>query len=280
MPRDHHGCLLATCLIAGFCLAEEPDIDTPRESSVTQEVIDGKASFYIKPLEVQAGSYPNFSGEVFRPYPERYPGYLNLPDRESRDAARKLSEVDGLHRRVSSFFPGGWDPLNGVPLAFLTKDLQAAGYTGTKEDAGIGLLDIFRIKLSTPEHKSTFPNRLVLHIQFQKGERETTLPVDMDLYERDGVYGLADRFKVHNEIASIAKSYFGIRKGFTDFPTSMRLTKLTGFDPELGIEDLPPIKGAMLLHHVYLGSYRVVSGWQWIGRPPGLWGSLQRGFVQ
>ena len=234
MPRNHHGCLLATCLIAGFCLAEEPDIDTPRESSVTQEVIDGKASFYIKPLEVQAGSYPNFSGEVFRPYPERYPGYLNLPDRESRDAARKLSEVDGLHRRVSSFFPGGWDPLNGVPLAFLTEDLQAAGYTGTKEDAGIGLLDIFRIKLSTPEHKSTFPTRLVLHIQFQKGERETTLPVDMVLYERDGVYGLADRFKVHNEIASIAKSYFGIRKGFTDFPTSMHLTKLTGFDPDLG----------------------------------------------
>ena len=73
---------------------------------------------------------------------------------------------------------------------------------------------------------------------------------------------------------------FGPRRGFNDPPTKVRLSKLTGFEPKIAISDLPQLKGAMLLHHVYLGSYRVTSGWQWAGRPEGLFESQQKGFVQ
>lgn len=272
--------VLVACLGTMFSLADEQVNDIPRESSKTLEVIDGKNSFYYKPQPVQAGSYPTFIGEVFRPYPERYPGYLDLPDTESRDAARALHKIDGLNRRVSTFLPGGWDALKGVPLAFLTEDLQSAGYTGLVDDAALGMLDIFRISLSTPEHETIFPDRTVLHIQFLKGEREESLEIDMELVSSDGTYRISDIYETHSELARVLSSYFGIRRGFEDSPTSMRLTKLTGFDPKTSIIGLPSMKGAMLVHHVYLGSYRVVSGWQWTGRPTGLWGSLQRGFVQ
>ena len=280
MIRQHCCCALVTFLIGGFSFAEEQTGDIPRESSKTVEVIDGKSSFYIKPPVVQAGSYPQFVGEVFKPYPEVFPGWQKLSDLKSRQEAIDLGAIDGLNRRVSSFFPGGWDALEGVPLAFVSEELRAAGYSATSEDAGIGLLDIFRIKLSTPEHKTTFPSGLVLQVQFTKGERELTVDIKMDLRKSLGVYGISDLYRVHREIASVSKSYFGIRRGFKDFPTTMRLTKLTGFDPNTAISELPAIKGAMLLHHVYLGQYRVVSGWQWIGRPPGLSGSLQPGFVR
>ena len=45
--------------------------------------------------------------------------------------------------------------------------------------------------------------------------------------------------------------------------------KMTGFDIEsMDINDMPEIVGVPLVHHIMLGSYRVVSGWQWAGRPP------------
>lgn len=270
----HKLLVVVLVLVTGFTQAE-----TPRETSKTLEIVDAKNSFYVKPPIVQAGHSPTFVGEVFQPRFSKYPGLLNLKDEASFKLATELSTISGINRRISSFMVAGWDDIKGVPLAFVIDDLIEAGYSGELHDVRTGLLDIFRIELSTPEHDTVFPTELVLQTEFTKGNKTHTSYAEMTSDHRDGVYrlrsvdlSLVDLNEVRNE--------FGPRQGFTDVPTKMRLAKLTGFDPETAISDLPQIKGAMLIHHVYLGSYRVTSGWQWIGRPDGLFESQQKGFVQ
>ena len=261
-------------LFAGFILAE-----TPRETSKTIEIVDGKSSFYVKPPIVQAGHSPTFVGEVFRPRFQKYPGLLELKDQASFKTAADLQKIQGLNTRISSFMVAGWDDISGVPLAFVFEDLIEAGYSGTQTDVRTGLLDIFRIELSTPEHKTIFPTELLLHTEYTKGSKSRSTHTEMVSDHRDGVYRFRSIDLSLMELLEI-RSDFGPRQGFSDVPTKMRLSKLTGFDPNSAIPDLPPIKGAMLIHHVYLGSFRVTSGWQWIGRPEGLFESQQKGFVQ
>ena len=261
-------------VVTGFSQAE-----TPRETSKTLEIVDGKTSYYVKPPSVQAGHTPTFVGEVFQSRFSRYPGLLNLKDEASFNKALELNKISGLNRRISSFMVAGWDDIKGVPLAFVIDDLIAAGYSGELHDVRTGLLDIFRIELSTPEHDTVFPTELVLHTEYTKGSKTHTSYTAMTSDQRDGVYRLRSVDLSLMDLNEI-RSEFGPRQGFTDVPTKMRLTKLTGFDPETAISDLPDIKGAMLIHHVYIGSYRVTSGWQWIGRPQGLFESQQMGFVQ
>lgn len=265
---------LILLVFTGFTQAE-----TPRETSKTLEVVEGKSSFYVKPPIVQAGHTPSFVGEVFLPRFHKYPGLLELTDEASFRTATNLQNIRGVNSRISSFMAAGWDDIEGVPLAFVVEDLIEAGYSGKQYDVRIGLFDIFRIELSTPEHNTLFPGELLLHTEYTKGGKSHTTYAEMVSDHRDGVYRLRSIDLALMALDEI-RNTFGPRQGFTDLPTKMRLSKLTGFDPQIAIEDLPPIKGAMLVHHVYLGSFRVTSGWQWIGRPEGLFESQQNGFVQ
>ena len=250
-----------------------------RESSKQLETVDGKTSFYAKPLPVQAGHTPIFVGEVFQPRIKKYPGFLDLHDSKSIQIAKDLVNIDGVNRSLGSFLPASWKDIRGVPLAFVENDLIAAGYSGTSSDANIGLLDIFRIELAVPEYETEFPADLVLHIEFKKNLQERILPVDIYSEHRDGVYKLLNPKITLLDFGEIYE-FFGPRRGFDDVPTTMALTKVSGFNPQKAISELPPIEGAMLIHHIYIGSFRVVSGWQWAGRPTGLFESQQLGFVQ
>ena len=262
-------------VFTGFTQAE-----APRETSKTLEMIEGEPSYYVKPPVVQAGHSPVFVGEVFRSPFEIYPGLHKLKkDEASFKTAMELSTIAGLNTRISSFMVAGWDDIRGVPLAFVVDDLIEAGYSGTHRDVRTGLLDIFRIELSTPEHNTVFPIELLLHTEYTKGDQSYTTIGEMVSEHRDGVYRLQSIDRALMELDNVFDE-FGPPQGFKDVPRKMHLSKLTGFDPNVAIKDLPQIEGAMLIHHVYLGSYRVTSGWQWIGRPEGLFESQQKGFVQ
>ena len=266
---------LILLIFTSFSKAEEP-----KEISKTLRMVDGKSSYYVDPPIVQAGHFPTLVGEVFSPRFEMYPGLLNFRnDVASFKTAIELDTISGLNTHISSFMVAGWDDIRGVPLAFVAEDLINAGYSGEMHDVKTGLLDIFRIELSTPEHETVFPTALLLHTDYIKGDRSYTTIAEMVSDHRDGVYRLKSIDLALMELAEVSKE-FGPSQAFNDLPKKMRLSKLTGFNPNVAIEDLPPIKGAMLIHHVYLGSYRVTSGWQWIGRPEGLFESQQKGFVQ
>ena len=267
------------CLVLAAIVVSNP-AEEPRESSKTLELIDGVPSYYIKPPAVQAGHTPTLVGEVFLPRHQQYPGLLNMKDEASLQQALQLNSISGLSSHVSSFMIAGWDDIDGVPLAYVVDDLVEAGYSGEMHDARTGLLDIFRIELLTPEHDDTvFPQKLLLHTEYRKGDKTHTTVGDMVSDHRDGIYRISS---VDLSLMELQEVYneFGPRQGIMDDPTKMRLTKLTGFNPHTAIPNLPSVKGAMLIHHVYLGSYRITSGWQWIGRPEGLFESQQRGFVQ
>ena len=272
MKRSVHA-LMLLCL-CGYTAAEEP-----RETSKRLERIDGMPSFYVAPEPVQAGHTPKLVGEVFGTQLDLFPGFAFLTDPQSVQIAKELNTIDGLNRRLTAYFPGGWDDIEGVPLAYVVDDLIDAGYSGTYTDASMGLLNLFRIELSTPEHKTDFPIDMLLHVDFTKDDRVESSIFDMVSDHRDGIYHLKSPDLTFSELGEIYEM-FGPRRGFDDDPTKMILTKMTGLDPQTAIEDLPPIEGTMLVHHVYIGSFRVVSGWQWIGRPLGLHESQQPGFVQ
>ena len=244
-------------------------------------MIDGKPSYYIKPLQEQAGIYPLQVGEVFRTWWEKYPGLKNFDDEESVNIALTLPEIagTGLDRFISSFLPGNWPEVKGVPLAFVKDDLINAGFSGTDVDAPLGLLELFQIELVTPEFTANFPDELVLHVEVSKGVKQKNLLYQMTNVNEDGLYKLEDVRLVLNQFGQL-KNEFGPPSGFFIDPTRMRLTKLTGFNVGEALPDLPSIVGTMLIHHVSIGSFRVVSGWQWIGRPHGLHGTQQAGFVQ
>ena len=159
------------------------------------------------------------------------------------------------------------------------EDLINAGYSGGLEDAASGMLSLFRIHLSTPAHVTDFPIELTLVVDFNKDEQQRTIEVEMISEDLNGVYQFRNSATVHAKLRDVSRE-IGPRRGFTDKPTNIRLSKLLGFNPHSAIEGLSPIEGAMLLHHVYIGSFRVVSGWQWAGRPIGLHESQQLGFVQ
>ena len=257
-------------------------MEISRETSQKLEFIDGEISFYVKPLRVGAGTYPKLIGDVFRPQVDQFPGLLNLNDQEALKIARNLESLEHLDddsRHVSSFLPGLWEPLEGVPMAYFTTDLVNAGYSGKNHDAMEGLLTLFRVVLSTPNYVTSFPEILHLKIDFQKGEHVESISVELFSDYSDGAYRIKNVSEVIFDINDISER-FGPRKGFTDLGTNIHLSSLSGFDPRSAIHDLPPIQGTMLIHHIYIGSYRVMSGWQWAGRPSGLYGSQQPGFVQ
>ena len=253
--------------------------DPPRETSTQLEWKNGELSYYVAPHIEQAGTYPRLVGEVFSSMWEKYPGLRDLPDGYSVEDALQLTNLGGMSHEVTDLLPGAWEPLRGIPLAFFAQDLVDAGYSGELHDARLGLLDLFSIHLTTPEHITEFPPELVLVIDLTKGTRHETLMFDMFSENRDGVYRYRNPSLVYMELGEMYR-VFPRRKGFADDPTEMRASRLVGFDPETMIQDLPPLEGAILVHHLYIGSYRVVSGWQWAGRPLGLHGSQQKGFVQ
>ena len=47
----------------------------------------------------------------------------------------------------------------------------------------------------------------------------------------------------------------------------LKVMKITGFDENsVIVVDLPRIEGVVMTHELYLGSFKVVSGWQWDDR--------------
>lgn len=259
-------------------------VESTRESSKRIEKIDGKNSYYVKPPVVGAGSFPTFVGDVYDHLSKQYPGLATLTTVDDVNAALDLMNVTGLNEFIGTFLPAGWDPIKGAPLAFVAEDLRRAGYSGGIKDAEQGLLDIFRIKLETPTHDTEFPDRAVLHVVFEQGKKRQSIETMMTQLEH-GVFRIEDVYKAIDDLKAI-KEIFKVGQRnlnlmFGGEPTKMRLAKFTGFIlDETTIEDLPRFRGTILLHHIHIGSYRVVSGWQWAGRPHGLPGSQQLGFVQ
>ena len=62
--------------------------------------------------------------------------------------------------------------------------------------------------------------------------------------------------------------------------TDSKLTKIAGIDENTEVDNLPEIEGVEMTHKVFVGSYQVESGWQWFGRPDGLFQARQSGFIQ
>ena len=272
---------LVTLLLLSEVLVLASNDDSPTKVKTTStkvEIIEGEPYFYVAPIPVEAGSYPRTGGNVLAPLTDQYPALKNYVGAEFETAFR-LSENEGMGQRLSAFLPGSYEPINRLPIAAIEQDLKDAGYSGNSSDVRAGMLDIFRVELELPGFDSIFPAESILHLEFEKGKTSRILEWKMSSSE-NGIYTISDISDAMQDLVTIYEE-FGARSGFNDSPTEMRILKMTGFEfNSESIDGLPPIVGTPLIHHVYLGSYRLISGWQWAGRPIGLYGSQQPGFVQ
>ena len=127
----------------------------------------------------------------------------------------------------------------------------------------------------------------VLMISFLAQTMGFNLYVDVE-QRNQNEYFIHDSISVLNEIQELVQNIrveelsipINLRpQGF--YPRSARLALRGLVLPDSSwSEEVPDDIGTVLVHHVYLGEFRLVTGWQWAGRLEGLPGAQQIGFVR
>lgn len=240
-------------------------------------------NLYVAPQKVQAGTVPAFVGDAYDPHVVLFPGLARFSDPEEYKIASSLWSTNGVGKSVSRYVLGGAEHLSKVPIAYVLEDLAEAGATTEISDIeGItrGLLRIFRVVVDTPMYESTLPATAQLHVEYTKTGIEHVVERTFDMELSDNGYLISDLILTLEQIRTVPDDFF-TAGGAESRGITATMVKMTGFDVEsMDIKDMPEVEGVPLVHHVYYGSYRVVSGWQWAGRPPGLQGTQQPGFLQ
>ena len=241
---------------------------------------------------VEAGYFPTYVGD------EIFTGYdvaLSFSGRDKK-TAMSLEDNRGYGEFLNQFVSGklglSWFRfLKGKPLALIVDDLKAAKLNAKKfMDVKQGIYELFHIKLETPEYQATFPKQAFLyvklidhdiHIHNEDIVFETCLSLTA---KGNGDYYLTDPTKtisILKDLVRTAGEVVGVSY-FTETSKGkeLKLARITGVIDQVQVEKVPRIEGVVMTHKVFVGSTLFESGWQWFGRPEGLYGAQQDGFVQ
>ncbi len=256
------------------------------------------------PKYVAAGFYPEFVGDslahIYSADPAiNFPGIKNLPA-EQQELALGLQTIPGLSTSVGSYIPGVVAFLRGkTTLAFLLPDLQDRGIEiedvtniSDKEHEAISreLLRMFRIVVQTPGYLAQFPDTAQLNLKYVSYEEEVAVEssVEMTVKNEPGVYYFKNILDVAGTLQTFWRKVTDVTgklplyaptPGKDFIPTELQVVGLSGFDDStLLVDELPPVRGVVLTHQIFIGSHQVEYGWQWFGRPEGLYES-QIGFL-
>lgn len=256
-----------------------PDIPLIRPKS---QVVDGELWIPYPEKYVEAGFFPEFVGNgVWQHGPESFPGLLKL-SQEDAEIAEALNTRTGYADPVLFSSLGRVMFLKGKPLAFFVEDLVEAGYDPDNDvQVTNGLIDLFHIKIEIPGYEATLPEQAKLHLKYIDHDYDGVLNATLDLNAKSpGDYYFASRSQVLNTIRTLY-SGFEARFNARGHGRELKFVNISGFDEStVFVTDLPHIEGAVMTHEIFIGSFQAESGWQWFGRPEGLFQSQQPGFVQ
>lgn len=239
------------------------------------------------PKYVEAGYFPGYVGDEIH---EGYP-VVETFSPEDREKALQLDWTTGYADRLNDFTGRStwFGFLKGKSVVFVVEDLMAEGVDlEDPNSVASGLIKLFHIKLETPGFESKLPSEATLHVKLIDHDidhhgkdivLETTLALQA---KNDGDYYFANPKKamktfqdLEAEAAEIAEETFYSGKG-----RELKLIKITGVNDSTKVENMPEIEGVIMTHKVFFGSFQVESGWQWFGRPDGLFQARQPGFIQ
>ena len=239
------------------------------------------------PKYVEAGYFPTYVGDEMRGI---YP-VVETFSPENREKALQLDWTTGYSDPLN-FFTGNltwFGFFKGKSIAFVVEDLIAEGFD--PEDpisVTTGLIKMFHIKLETPGFESKFPRKATLHVKLIDHDidyhgKDIVLETSISLTAKDdGDYYFSNPKKamkifkeLEAEAAKVAEVTYGSGKG-----RELKLIKITGVNEKTKVDDIPDIEGVVMTHKIFVGSFQVESGWQWFGRPEGLFQARQQGFLQ
>ncbi len=252
---------------------------------------DGTMVVKRTPPYVEAGHSPVNLGISMSRSLLNSPAIQSLPE-EQREEAFGLYYWMGLAKPIGVWFPGKTGFLEDVPIAFIADDLERLG-VDPNDDRAIGeaLLDLFHIKVRIPSYESNLPRRGVLHLKFIDYNRDVIVNGALDMVERkSGDYYLANRRDACETLEDLVRRMGEERRDssptdsqsrYSRILPELKIVRFTGFDESaVTVENLPEVEGAVMTHQLFLGSHQLESGWQWFGRPEGLFHSQQPGFLQ
>ena len=266
-----------------FSVSEESvqDLPTPPSRYPPAQEVDGDWIMLSQPKFVEAGFHPKFIGDHLASSDDWYPIVSTLAE-EDQAIAKTLNKSTGYADLINDFLPGYVNFLKGKPIAFVVDDLRKAGYDpDDARDLRRGLLAIFHLKIDVADHDVTFPKEARLHFKYIDYDHDVVINAAADMVAKQpGDYYFANFLEVRQLFDNIYREIprqhvvWGLGR-------ELKIVKITGFDEDsVKVEDLPRIEGVLMTHEVFLGSWNAVSGWQWFGRPEGLFQSQQVGFVQ
>lgn len=283
--------LLIVCGNMAACETTNGEIKRSEESVVDVPPVPLRLEipqdWIFPPKYVEAGYFPGYVGDEIRK------GYsvVQTFSQEDREKALQLDWTTGYADPLNDFTGNStwFGFLEGKSLAFIVEDLIEEGVD--IEDPisiAIGMIKLFHVKLETPGFESKFPRNATLHLKLidhdidHHGEDiilETSLSLkakdDGDYYFTNPRRAMKTLQKLEAEAAKITKETYLSGKG-----RELKLIKMTGVNEKTTVENMPKIEGVIMTHKIYFGSFQVESGWQWFGRPDGLFQSRQPGFIQ
>lgn len=258
-----------------------PDLLLP-----TPHLGDGEYIRFFQRREQKAGFTPEWRDSFVnlepKEFEEWFPSIAKLPA-EQRAQFHNLNEKTGYGDQLTSYFPGDFvNFLKGKALAFVLDDLQEAGYEAN-DDKSVqrGLLKLFHIVVDIPGYEFELPERGTLQMYFIEHDTNEVIDISINMVEDPpGFYYFEDAEEVY-ECFSVLDTKFGEVKGENRLGRELKFVSLHGFDESnVIVDDIPSIEGVVLTHEIFFGEWAATAGWQWFGRPLGLYQSLEHGFVR
>lgn len=247
---------------------------------------DGEFVRFFERRKQEAGFVPEWRDALVNREPNRleewFPSIAQLST-EQRAKYYALDEKTGYGDQLISYFPGDFvNFLKGKALALVLEDLLAAGYDADDDDSvRHGILQLFHIVVDVPGYEFTLPERGTLKLNFIEHDTNDVLDISINMVKRKlGMYYFEDAEEVYS-LFTILDNVFGEVKGENRLGRELKIISLNGFnESSVKVIDLPRVEGAVMTHEVCIGEWAATAGWQWFGRPLGLYQSLTLGFVQ
>lgn len=295
---------IVSSLVLGLLLST-PGYSSEREAKATASIdakdIIGAPDIGIKMYEdaIRRGWHLSPAGSTPRDFLEPVASYIEgkyflsypaLYDDNAKEL-KKIMREPGYQiyaRTIQDVLGMRFDLASTTPIEVIACDLESAGFS---DDAELGIAHILSIRLEAPTHEVSFPSKGTLTVKITGHHKKDPVEIDVSMHETGpGIYVISGPDEAFREIATARTEFFNEEKSIPthDMRPGIKYPRWPElvFDSFSGLEldhdtikDMPPA-GVLLIHHVYLGKFRLVTGYQWAGRPAGLPGSQQVGFVR
>ena len=292
--------LVAGTMLTGLLYANDSGSEIRSIDSVESREFVGASAFTVRMYRdaVRKGWHKSTAGSIPRSFPEPIATHvkgkyqLSLPvfHEENSDKLLEIMRQPGykVHAQTIQETIGfRFGIASTLPIDVIASDLRNAGF---EAHSPLGIAHILNVRLEAPSHKISLPQSGVLKVQISGHHELEPVTVDVPMYKpgEETTYFMSNPVETFREIGLVRQTFISEESSIKNrepgqvYPRlpELVLESFTGFElNDNTIADMPDY-GILLIHHIYLGDFRLTTGYQWAGRPAGLPGSQQEGFVR